>query len=84
MKIIRLDFFEPGGVWTASATARFEALPGQGPVKWEGDTRRVLGDTGAMKLHNAGTFEEALTAFAESRGLETRVTEEGEWEVYNE
>ncbi len=84
MKIIRLDFFEPGGAWIASATARFEALPGQGPVEWKGDTKRVLGDTKAMRLHNAGAFEEALTAFARNRGLETRVAKEGEWEVYNE
>jgi hypothetical protein len=78
MKTITLTFKKDGKV-VATATARFEYMPGPGKVVWKGDAKAVLGRDEPVTTHYAENFESALTAFAEKRGFATQATEKGEW-----
>ncbi len=87
MKTITVEFQHPDGT-TARAVGTFAAVPGEGPVEWSGNTapiRKTLPKGGTLQpMGYSFSFADAMRGLAGKCHAHVKITEEGNWEVYEE
>jgi hypothetical protein len=83
MKTIRAQFSR-GGIAGLTLTGKFDRIPGDGPVTWEGDPAWVgLQDPAQRRLFTrmeAGSFEADMRHWAHLYTLELQIEEDGQWQ----